>query len=315
MRKARCGAAIPDGAVLVTGAGGFVGAHLMDWLGLGPGDVATDVCDGFPAPQGVKRVAWTLPEKPPDGLGGFGSIIHLAAYSSVESSRNDPRSVYSVNLMGSIEVLDLARSRCPGARVLMVSSSEVYAPSRQPVREDYPLLPVSPYSGSKAAVEQVAAHYAREEGLSIVTARSFPHYGPGQAERFALPSFCRRTIEAKRSGVKTLRVGNLYPVRDYLHVSDVVRAYSILLCHGEPGTVYNVCSGTGISMGDMLEIILKVSGASLTVSTDSSLARPIDHFCQVGDPGRMRALAGFEPSVGHEEGLSELYSWWNRRIP
>lgn len=315
MRKARCGTVIPDGPVLVTGAGGFVGAHLMDWLGMGPGDVASDITDDFPSPPGVRRVAWILPHPPPEGLGGFGSIIHLAARSSVESSRTDLRDVYAVNLMGTIEVLDLALSRCPGARVLMVSSSEVYASSTEPLSEDHPLFPRSPYSASKIAAEHVAAHYSTEEGLHVVTARSFPHYGPGQASRFALPSFCRRLIEAGSSGTGVLRVGNLYPVRDYLHVSDVVRAYALLLQHGEQGGVYNVCSGKGVSMGDLLHVLIKVSGTELTVAEDPSLTRTIDHRSQVGDPGRTRALTGFEPSVGHQEGLSELYSWWNRRIP
>jgi GDP-4-dehydro-6-deoxy-D-mannose reductase len=315
MRETPCGVGIPDGPVLLTGAAGFVGTHLMQDLGLGEGDVATDITDTFTVPRGVGRVAWRLPEPAPESLGGFRSIIHLAALSSVAGSHRNLRDVYGVNLMGVIELLCFVQSRCPGARVLLVSSSEVYMPSENPLDEGSPLQFRSPYAASKAAAEQAAAHFRREEGLDVVTARSFPHYGPGQAGNFALPSFCRRIIEARREGATTLRAGNLFPVRDYLHVKDVVRAYAILLSMGEPGEVYNVCSGSGVSMGEMLALLLKVSGASLTVTTDPVLTREGDHFKQVGNPGRLRALGGFAPSVGPGEGLADLYSWWNRRIP
>lgn len=315
MRVTPCGVSIPDGSVLLTGAAGFAGAHLMTGLGLGEGDAATDVTDSFPAPPGVSRMAWRLPERPPEGLGGFRSVVHLAALSSVEGSHGNIRDIYSVNLMGVIELLGFVRSRCPGARVLLVSSSEVYSPSDLPLDEDSPMQFRSPYASSKAAAEQAAAQFRMETGLDVVIARSFPHYGPGQAGNFALPSFCRRIIEARRQGATALRAGNLFPVRDYLHVKDVVRAYALLLSLGEPGEAYNVCSGTGVSMGEMLDLLLKVSGADLSVTADPTLARKGDHHRQVGNPRKLRALGGFAPSVGHGEGLAELYSWWNRRIP
>jgi len=314
MRETPCGVCIPDGPVLLTGAAGFAGAHLMPGLGLREGDAATDVTGAFTAPPGVRRVVWRLPEEAPEGLGGFRSVVHLAALSSVQGSHRNLRDVYSVNLMGVIGLLTFVQSRCPGARVLLVSSSEVYKPSELPLDENSPMQFRSPYAASKAAAEQVAAHFHREAGLDVITARSFPHYGPGQDGSFALPSFCRRIIEARREGATTMRAGNLFPVRDYLHVKDVVRAYALLLSLGEPGEVYNVCSGTGVTMGEMLGLLLKVSGSSLSVTTDPGLAREGDHFGQVGDPGRLRALGGFAPSVGHEEGLADLYSWWNRRI-
>lgn len=315
MRATPCGVSIPEGPVLLTGAAGFVGSHLMSGLGLGHGDAAADATDDFSAPQGVSRVAWRLPEQAPASLGGFRCVIHLAAMSSVEGSHRNLKDVYSVNLMGVIELLSFVHARCPGARVLLVSSSEVYRPSESPLDEDSPMQFRSPYAASKAAAEHAAAQFRLETGLDVIVSRSFPHYGPGQAANFALPSFCRRIIEAVRQGATTLRAGNLFPVRDYLHVKDVVRAYAILLSLGEPGGVYNVCSGTGVSMGEMLDLLLKVSGACLSVTTDPLLARKGDHHRQVGNPGKLRALGGFAPTVGHGEGLAELYSWWNRRIP
>ncbi len=315
MRETRSGVMLEDGPILVTGAAGFVGAHLMDELNMREGDAAADVTATFPAPPGVKTVSWRLPEPAAPDLGGFRTIVHLAARSSVQGSRLDLRDVYAVNLMGTIELLCLAQERCPGARILLASSSEVYARSGQRLLETSPMCPGSPYAASKAAMEQAATHFVKEKGLAIVTARSFPHYGPGQADRFALASFCRRIVEAERSGTTVLKTGNLFPVRDYLHVRDVVRAYAVLLARGYPGEVYNVCSGIGVSMGELLDVLIRVSGASLAVVTDPLLAREVDHDRQIGDPGKLLALGGFIPEIGHEEGLSDLYSWWSRRIP
>lgn len=315
LRKTPCGVDIPDGPVLVTGAGGFVGAHLMEGLGLREGDLATDISDAFPAPEGVERIAWKLPSPAPAGLGGFRTVVHLAARSSVRDSRLDIRGVYGVNLMGTLEVLDLVRTRCPEATVLLVSSAEVYGSSPTVLSEVSPLGFRNPYASSKAAAEQAAAHYGREYRVSAVIARPFPHYGPGQNESFALPSFCARIIRAVRNGETTLRTGNLHPVRDYLHVSDVVRAYAMLISRGEPGEAYNVCSGTGVSMGGLLRTLLGVSGTDLEVVTDPDLARENDHLRQVGSPEKLQGLMGFLPAVSHEEGLKELYSWWSRRIP
>jgi GDP-4-dehydro-6-deoxy-D-mannose reductase len=314
MRDTPVGIPIPEGPVLVTGAGGFVGGHLMEGLGLTSGDAAADAHCGFSAPAGVRKVLWRLPGPPPADIGEFGTVVHLAAMTSVAESRGSVRDVYSVNLMGTLDLLGFVRDRCPRARVLLVSSSEVYAPAGTLLDEDNPVTPRNPYGASKAASEAAAGFMAGESGLQIVTARPFPHYGPGQSGRFALPSFCGRIIRARRSGRKVIAAGNLFPVRDYLHVSDVVRAYAVLLARGDAGRVYNVCSGVGVSMEWMLQTLIRVSGSNVSVETDRSLVRPSDHSSQVGAPGRLMALGWSGPEKGHETGLAELYSWWNRRI-
>ncbi|MBD3368763.1 NAD-dependent epimerase/dehydratase family protein [Candidatus Fermentibacteria bacterium] len=301
------------GPVLVTGAAGFVGGHLMRKLSLGEGDYATDIDDRFQAPPGVTRLAWRLPGDPPPGLGEVGCVVHLAAVSSVRRSLEGMRSTWETNLMGTLAVLDYMVRKIPEARLLLVSSSEVYRPSEDVLTEESPLGPVNPYGATKAAAERAAFQYASVHGLDVVVARSFPHFGPGQSSDFALPAFCRRIVRAERNGEDGVRVGNLEAVRDYLYVDDVVRAYEELITEGRPGSAYNVCSGSGSSMGQILEILLDLAEADLEIEKDPDLFRPVDVRCQVGDPSRLRSLSGWSPGVSLRGGLGMLLDYWRER--
>lgn len=303
----------PTGPVLVTGAAGFAGSHLMRELEMGEGDAAVDVTDDFPAPAGVRKVAWRLPSPHPDELGEFRYIVHLAAISSVSRTLHDIHRAFEVNLMGTISVLEYAAARCPGARILLVSSAEVYRPSHRPMKEDWKIGPINPYGSSKASAEITAFQIAGNHGLDLVVARPFPHMGPGQSGNFALPSFCRRIITAGREGAGSIKVGNLSPVRDYLYVSDVVRAYRCILGGGSSGSVYNVCTGTGCSMADMVRMLMDIAGVSLELEADPDLFRPLDVKFQVGDPSRIRSQLGWSPEVDRIESMRRLFSWWEAR--
>jgi len=300
--------------VLITGAGGFVGRNLMVQLNMGEGDVAADLTTDFPAPEGVRRVAWELPSEAPGELGRMRYVVHLAAVSSVSQSMRDVRRTWDINLNGTVSVLEAMARLSPDARMLMVSSSEVYRPADRLLDEASEIGPVNPYGASKAAAELATRQMAESRGLDVVISRSFPHFGPWQASRFALPSFCRRIIGAARGGGGTIRVGNLSPVRDYLYVDDVTRAYCHLLAGGRSRGTYNVCSGRGRSMGDILELLLEVSGADVDLEVDPDLCRPVDVEYQVGDPSRLRALLGWRRRFDLEEGLRKLYAWWEERI-
>lgn len=285
----------------------------MRRLSLGEGDFATDIDDRFQAPPGVTRLEWRLPGDPPPELGEVECVVHLAAVSSVRRSLQEMRSAWETNLMGTLAVLDYMVRKSPEARLLLVSSSEVYRPSEDVLTEKSPLGPVNPYGATKAAAERAAFQYASVYGLDVVVARSFPHFGPGQSADFALPAFCRRIVRAERSGKEGMRVGNLEAVRDYLYVDDVVRAYEELIARGGSGSVYNVCSGSGTSMGRMLDILLDLAEADLEIEKDPDLFRPVDVRCQVGDPSRLRSLSGWSPEVSLRGGLGMLLDYWRKR--
>ncbi len=307
------GDGLRPGRILVTGAAGFAGTHLMRELGMCEGDVAVDIGDDFQVPNGVRSLAWDLNCEPPHDLDGFDYIVHLAAMSSVGKSLADIRKAYEINLIGTVSLLEFTVSRCPDARILIVSSAEVYRPSDGRLGEDSEIGPINPYGSTKAAAEIAALQFARSYDLDVVIARPFPHIGPGQSADFAFPSFCRRIIEARRHGIGSMRVGNLLPVRDYLYVTDVARAYGDLLAHGRSGEAYNICSGTGHSVEDMLRQLMEIAGVSLELEVDPQLFRPVDVEFQVGDPSRMMALHGWRPEIDLNEGLRRLFSWWEAR--
>ena len=313
-RPRRVNTNLEPGPVLLTGAAGFMGYYLMRELGMGDGDIAVDINADFEAPEGVAKISWTLPSPPPAELGFVRYIVHLAAMSSVSQSLKEVHRVYEINLMGTVSVLEYMVSKCPAAKMLLASSSEVYKSTGDLISEDYEIGPRNPYGATKAAAEIAAFQYARNYDLDIVVTRAFPHFGPGQSRDFALPSFCRRILNTRRSGNNIIRVGNLNPVRDYLYVTDVARAYRYILSRGQSGSVYNICTGTGISIADMVGMLIDISGMDIELKTDPDLFRPADVEFQVGDPSRLRSLMGWKPEVDRIEGLRKLFSWWEARI-
>lgn len=300
---------LDDGPVLVTGASGFVGQRLMKLFQLGRGDIAADSTVDFSAPAGVKKIAWGLPGPPPASLGQVRYVVHLAGLSSVAHSRSSDEKVMSVNAEGTRSVVRWIEERTPDALLLFASSAEVYKASAGKLVEMSPLGPKSPYGESKLKAEELIT----DSGLQYVIARSFPHFGPGQAGHFVLPSFCRRVIRSFTGGDGVISTGNLNAVRDYLYIDDVVIAYACLLANGQTGRIYNVCSGTGHSIGDLLSLIVKISGASLRTVTEPRLLREEDQFCQIGSPEKLKNL-GWTVKISLEEGLKMLYKWWEERL-
>jgi len=304
-----CGFPLDDGPILVTGAAGFAGRALMEMFELGDGDFASDAFGDFSAPPGVEKIVWILPGPPPPGLGEVRYIVHLAGLSSVAHSIAGSDMVMAVNGTGTGSVLQWMKRRCPGARLLLASSAEVYSPSEARLGEDSPLAPRSPYGRSKLLAENLL----KESGLDWTVSRSFPHFGPGQQGHFVLPSFCRRILGAARSGERIISTGNLCAVRDYLYIDDVVRAYACLLARGRKEGIYNVCSGSGHSIGELLHILMSISGTGLEAVTDPRLLRRDDQFCQIGDPSSL-AVLGWDMKIPLNEGLRLLYRWWEERL-
>ena len=183
-----------------------------------------------------------------------------------------------------------------------------------PIREEAPLRPASPYAVSKVAQGALALLYGPAGGMRVVLTRTFHHTGPGRGEAFAESSFARQIAEIE-AGLRppVLKVGNLEAVRDFADVRDVVRAYWMLLEKGDAGAAYNVCSGKGRRIRDLLDLLLAASSARVEVRVDPDRLRPSDVPAQVGDPSRLRAATGWEPRIPLERTLLDLLDDWRAR--
>lgn len=187
---------------------------------------------------------------------------------------------------------------------------EVYGggAGQQPATEQTSLAPSSPYAASKVAAETVCFQFARSYGLHAVCARPFNHLGAGQAPTFAIPSFARQLLQARKAGdAATLSVGNLAPVRDFSHVRDVVSAYRLLLERGISGEAYNICSEQGRSMQEILRELIDLVGVSTEVRVDPAKLRPVDLPWLVGSAAKMRAL-GWSPQWTVRDALKDVLS-------
>ena len=314
--------------VLITGAGGFVAAHLVEYLrrdggeveifgtarpqtsiSRGPGADITSFEADLNDPAAAERV---VDEVRPD------RIVHLAGQSSVHRSWIEPGATLRVNVLGLVNLLDAVRQRRLRPDVLVVGSAEEYGmvdPREIPLREVTPLRPSSPYAVSKVAQAALASLYGPAGGMKVVLTRTFPHTGPGRGDTFAESSFARQIAEIE-SGLRApvLSVGNLEAVRDYTDVRDVVRAYWALLDAGRAGEAYNVCSGRGRRIQEMLDVLLAHSRVRVKVEVDPRRLRPSDVPVLVGDPSKLRKDTGWVPQIPLEETLFDLLEDWRRRV-
>lgn len=295
--------------VLVTGLDGFVGGHLADFLARQKGvEVSGLECDIRDAAAVERRMARLRPDR----------IFHLAAQSFVPASWDDPAETLMVNTMGSLHLLEAVKKLGLKARVQVAGSSDQYgavSPKNLPIREDCPMDALSPYGVSKVAQDLLAEQYFLHYKIAVVRTRAFSHIGPRQREDFAASNFARQIALAEAGKQEpVIRVGDLGTVRDFTDVRDMARAYWLALERGKPGEAYNIGSGRGRKISELLGILVSKSRVKIRVMKDPSRMRTSDIPRFVCDVRKFRKATGWKPEIPIERSLADILDHWRGRV-
>jgi GDP-4-dehydro-6-deoxy-D-mannose reductase len=310
--------------VLITGAAGFAGSHLLDLLGdddvrvvaLRKPGIGAETQAAYPAVEWVEidlldreSVRRTVAELAP------AAIYHLAGSPHVGQSWKAATETLSVNVLGTHHLLEGLRAEGLHSRVVVPSSAYVYRPAERALTEDDPVESTNPYAISKIATELAAARASRRDGIPVVVARSFNHIGPRQNPSFFASGVARQValIEAGRID-PAIRVGNLESRRDITDVRDTVRAYRALAERGTPGQAYNVCSGQAHTMRDLLDGLVALARVRVSVEPDPERFRPNDTPLLLGNPSRIRRDVGWQPLIPIEQTLRALLDYWRQAV-
>lgn len=286
---------------LITGGQGFVGGHLARHL-RDAGDVVT-VADREVDVTDRAALSTAMASSRPE------VIYHLAAMTSVAESWKRPAEYTRVNVLGTAHLLDAAHEVVPEARVVLVSSAEVYGIVREedlPLSESFATAPANPYSTSKLEAELVAREAVRTRQQGVVIARPFNHIGPGQSPTFVVPALVRRMLDATAQGLHFIMVGDLSTRRDFSDVRDVVRAYRLLAEWGRPGEAYNVASGHDVALSDVAEEIRKRINPNLEMLVDPELLRPVEVPVSRGSFAKLHDATGWEPTISLAQSLDDV---------
>ena len=322
LRQAQGGGERSRTTVLVTGAAGFVGSHLLelleqedDWIfgWLRPGTE--------PAVVG-KRIGWLAVEMQ-DRAAVYAAIrqtrpdaiYHLAGVPHVGDSWSHTYETFAGNVLATHYLFDALRREQLAPRVLVTSSATVYAPQSSAIAETDAVIPNSPYGTSKLAQEMVARRSWEGDGIPGLIARSFNHVGPRQSPAFVAPSVAKQIaeIEAGRR-LNQLEMGNMESERDIMDVRDTVRAYRALMASAQPGVPYNVCSGRATSIRSLVDLFVSKARVKITVTQAPARFRPNDTPLILGDRSRIQNDTGWTPQIPLERTVDDLLAYWRQQI-
>jgi GDP-4-dehydro-6-deoxy-D-mannose reductase len=316
---------------LITGFSGFVSSHFLKFLesqridaevlGVDLHVPSLDLAAFRYIKCGFDRIDLLDEEKIQKAILQFRPdyILHLAAYSSVSFSWKNPILSFQNNTNIFLNLVEAVRQLNLKTRILSVGSSEEYGNVTErdlPLREDRPLMPLSPYAVARVSQEMLSQVYAKGFDVDIVITRSFNHIGPGQRDIFVVSSFAKQIAEGIKNGSSRIEIvtGDLAITRDFLDVRDVVRAYHLLLQKGRAGEIYNVCSGRGVKLSEILTMLGKASKVDVVPKTDPQLVRPQDNRVIVGSNDKICGEVAWRPEIQLEQSLADVMEDWRRRL-
>lgn len=320
--------------VLVTGIAGFAGSHLAEALAA-RGDLLAGLVEPGTALENLAPVLARHPdalavdrlpqvdlrdgEAVAAAVADFrpDAIVHLGAIAFVPYAVAHPDMTFAVNVGGTRHVLEGARRHARQARVVVVSTSDIYRPAvdgRGAMDEDYPVAPRNPYAASKAEADGLAADYAARHGLHVVRLRPFNHTGPRQEQRYVCADFASQVAEVERGGREpVIRVGNLDVSRDISDVRDIVRGYAAAVDRGRTGAVYNLCAGRAVRIREVLDRLVAMARVPIRVEVDPARWRPTDNSWFLGDGARAARELDWAPAIPLDQTLRDLLDFWRGR--
>ena len=310
--------------ILITGISGFVGRHFLNLLS--EQGVECKVCgidiripsydiDSFRSKFELKIEVVDLLNISAvrEILEAFrpNYILHLASFSSVAYSWKHPADSFVNNTNIFLNLLTAVSETCAECRILSVGSSEEYGDVSEaniPLREDMPTAPVSPYAVARVSQEMLSKLYVKHYGLDIIMTRSFNHIGPWQDERFVVPSFIFRSLELKKKGLThgMIETGDVSVIRDFVDVRDVVKAYWLLLKNGKKGELYNVCSGIGHMLSELIDIIGNILEIQIYTEVNQEFIRPGDNRIIIGDNSKLSTTLSWKQQYELQETLHDM---------
>ncbi len=311
---------------IITGAGGFAGSHLAEYL-LKNSNQKIWGCGKSPSPVlqtnspfNYQCMDLANPHTTIDFIDQIKPdyIYHLAGQAAVHTSWEDPKGNYDANVYAALNILDAIWKLKLKCRVLVVTSMEVYgkvSSNNMPIKEDLCFSPNSPYSASKAAEDLLAQAYFLGHGLDIIRVRPLNHIGPRQNDQFVATAFARQLARIE-SGQQppTILVGNLSDRRDFTDVRDMVKAYALTMEHCESGSAYNIASGNMYTIQELLDTLISLSNAKVTVEVDSKRVRSSSTPPLIADCTSFRKITGWEPEISLEETLSDLLNFERNKL-
>jgi GDP-4-dehydro-6-deoxy-D-mannose reductase len=304
--------------ILITGAGGFVGTHLIHALKKA-GEVeifasvyksTSDISALLPADHIIAGdlTDFAVTEKV-ISLSSPDVIYHLAAISVVSDDPNQTATVMNTNATLSFNLLESTRLHAPDARFISVCSANVYGlvdPAHLPIDESTPLKPLNAYAVSKITQEMLSLQYHLAFGLDIVMLRPFNHTGPGQTTQFLIPALAKQFVAIKKGAEAVIEVGNTTSSRDYTDVRDVVEAYILASEKGVAGQVYNIGSGHSYKTSEIIQMFEEITGTKVTIKEKDTLVRKSDVPILVADASKFSQLTGWKPNIGMLQTISDI---------